>query len=115
MSETIAGVAAQIAAPVVAALLEDLHAAASAEIARLEATMPARIDAAETEIQTWTGDLIGAYHRLVAHIDNARTNVTAATVAGPTAAGTGTSTATSATATAPTSTGPQGVTPKANA
>lgn len=77
--QAIAGAAAQIAAPVVAALLEDLHTAASAEITRLEATMPPRIQAAETDIQNWTNELVGAFHGLVARIDSARGNVTAAT------------------------------------
>jgi hypothetical protein len=107
---TIAGVVGQIAAPVVSALLEELHQTASAEITRLEATMPARIEAAEQTVQDWTSDLIGAYHRLVAHIDSARSNVTAATNPGPTAADTATS---SATSTAPTTTGPQDATSKA--
>lgn len=79
MSEqAIAGVVGQIAAPVVAALLEDLHSAASAEITRLEATMPGRLASAEQDVQNWTNELVGAYHGLVARIDSARGNVTAA-------------------------------------
>ena len=75
----LAGVAAQIAAPVVTALLEDLHTAAAAEITRLEASMPARIAAAETAVQDWATDLLGTLHGLIARIDGARGNVTAAT------------------------------------
>jgi hypothetical protein len=102
MSEQAAAqIIGQIAAPVVAALLEDLHTAASAEITRLEATMPQRIQAAETDVQNWTNELVGAFHGLVARIDGARTNVQTATIPGPTAAPTGTSTAASAPTTAP--------------
>ena len=115
MSETMAGVVGQIAAPVVAALLEDLHSAASAEITRLEASMPQRLASAEQDVQDWTGDLLGTLHRLVARIDGARGNVTTATTPGPTAAVTGTSTATSATATAPTTAGPTAATTEAKA
>ena len=102
MSETMAGVVGQIAAPVVAALLEDLHSAASAEITRLEASIPGRLTSAEQDVQDWTGDLLGTLHRLVARIDGARGNVAAAVTPGPTGAGTGTSTAASATAAGPT-------------
>lgn len=74
---------AHIAAPVIHALLEDLHTAASAEITRIEAAMPPRIDAAETSVQDWATDLLGTLHGLVARIDSARTNVTTATVPTP--------------------------------
>lgn len=112
MSETVAGVAAQIAAPVVNALLEDLHSAASTEITRLEASMPQRLASAEQDVQDWTGDLLGTLHRLVGRIDGARGNLTAATIPGPTVAETGTSTTTSAPTTAPTSTTPTTAGPK---
>lgn len=102
MSETVAGVAAQIAAPVVAALLEDLHAAASAEITRLEAALPERLASAEQTVQDYAHDLIGTLHGLVARIEGARGNLNAATTPGPTAAETTTSTGTSAPTTAPT-------------
>jgi len=118
MSEqAIASAAAQIAAPVVSALLEDLHAAASAEITRLEASMPLRIGAAEKDVQDHVADLHATLHRLVARIEGARANVTTATTPGPTAAETGTSTATSAPTTSTTTqaTGPQAATGKAQA
>lgn len=118
MSEqAVAGIVGHIAAPVVAALLEQLHVAASAEIERLEATMPQRIAAAEQDVQDWTGDLMHTLHGLVARIDGARSNVQAATTAGPTVAETATSTSDSATPTAPTgsttASGPQDATTKA--
>ena len=110
MSEQIASIAGQIAAPVVAALLEDLHQAASAEISRLEAAMPARIDAAEQDVQDWAIDLKNTLHGLVARIQGARNNVTTATTAGATDADTATS---SATSTAPATSAPQDDTSKA--
>jgi hypothetical protein len=112
---TLAGVAGQIAAPVVAALLEDLHAAASAEITRLEAAAPARITAAEQDVQNWANDLKTTLHGLVARIEGARANLTAATQPGPTAAETTSSTDASAPTTAPTTTptAPQDATTKA--
>lgn len=117
MPEQIAGVVGHIAAPVVAALLEELHQLASAEIEKAEATIPARLEAAEQQVQDYAADLVGAFHRLVAHIDQARSNVTDATTVGPTVAETATSTSDSATPTAPTAsttaTGPQDATTKA--
>lgn len=102
MSETVAGAAAQIAAPVVAALLEDLHTAASAEITRLEAALPERLTSAEQTVQDYAHDLIGTLHGLVARIEGARGNLNAATTPGPTAVETATSTSGSATPTVPT-------------
>lgn len=58
--------------PAAAALLEDLHQAASAEITRLEANLPAEIAAASSTVQNWTDDMMGAFHRLVALIEHHR-------------------------------------------
>lgn len=113
MSETVAGVVGQIAAPVVAALLEDLHAAASAEITRLEATMPQRIASAEQTVQDWTADAARTFHGLIARIEGARANVGAAVQPGPTVAATTGSTGTSAATTAPASTTPSTTAPPA--
>lgn len=99
MTEQAISAAAQIAAPVVTALLEDLHQAASTEIALLEATLPDRITAAEVSVQNWVNHATAAFHGLIARIDGARGNVTA--VAGPVAVPAPAPTATPAPAAAP--------------
>jgi hypothetical protein len=110
MSEAVASVAAQIAAPVVSALLEDLHRGFSSDVGHLEATMPAELKAADQRVQDWARALLGALHGGIARIEGARANVTAATTPGPTGAETATSTGTSAPTTA-TSTTTQATTP----
>lgn len=105
MPET-AAIAAQIAAPVVDALLEDIHAFASAGYERLTKTLPPRLDAAEQDIQDWAHEAHDLAQRVMAKLDQARGNLTSAVTPGPTAAETATSTGTSATTTAPASTKP---------
>lgn len=76
MSEAaIAGVVEQVAAPVVAAILEDLHATASAAITRVEQAAPARLEAAETDVKDWAKGLLGELHAVVAHIAQHRSNL----------------------------------------
>lgn len=72
-------------APVVAVALEDLHQQASAEITRLEAAIPPRLEAAEQDVKNWAHDALTTLHGLVARIDQHRqgANATPAT-AGPT-------------------------------
>lgn len=106
MPEPLAALAAQIAAPVVSALLEDVHAYASAEFERLAKTLPPRLDAAEQDVQDWAHDAHDLGQRLMARLDQARGNLTSAVTPGPTAAETATSTSDSATTTAPANTKP---------
>lgn len=106
MPEPMAALAAQIAAPVVNALLEDVHAYAAAEFERLAKTLPPRLDAAEQDVQDWAHDAHDLGQRLMARLDQARGNLTSAVTPGPTAAETATSTGTSATTTAPANTKP---------
>jgi len=105
MPET-AAIAAQIAAPVVDALLEDIHAFASAGYERLTKTLPPRLDAAEQDIQDWAHEAHQFIQHVMARLDAARGNLTSAVTPGPTAAETATSTSGSATTTAPASTNP---------
>lgn len=101
-----AAIAAQIAAPVVNALLEDVHAYVAAEFERLAKALPPRLDAAEQDVQDWAHDAHDLAQRVMTKLDQARGNLTSAVTPGPTDAETATSTSGSATTTAPANTKP---------
>jgi hypothetical protein len=76
MSEAaIAGAVTQVAEPIVAAVLEDLHSTTSAAIASAEQTAPARLEAAETDVKDWAEGLLGKLHAVVAQISQHRGNL----------------------------------------
>lgn len=73
MSEaTIVGAVVTALEPAAAQILEDLHAKWSAEITILEAEAPARIAAAEQDVQDHIGKLINALHGHLADLDAKR-------------------------------------------
>lgn len=100
MPQPAAAIVGQIAAPVVAALLEDVHAYVSTEAARIAAAAPKRLDAAEQEIQDWAHDAADLAQRVMARLDSARGNLTAAETATSTSASAPTTAPTAATTTA---------------
>lgn len=57
------------AAPLLAAVLEDLHQYASTELEHLGNTMPALLRSASTDVQAAFATLEARYHGLVARID----------------------------------------------
>lgn len=68
---------AAAAAPLEAAALEELHQLASAEIERLETTVPPRLAAAEQGVKNYVEDFRDTLHRFVASIDRHRQGASA--------------------------------------
>jgi hypothetical protein len=93
----------QAAAPVLAAILEDLHAYASQELTHLGNTMPALLRSASQDVQDAFTTLEQRYHALIARIDAHRNGqVPPGFTAAPTTAPTSTPSSTASKPNSPT-------------